>query len=161
MKHLNALWVGGPPGKTLQNIRKNLQKDGVEMVEAWDATPDTMRNKHRIPTWADVVLLNHEMCSHGLQSRLKDLCRKANKPLVLASLSTKRTVEELRLRNLIPSDSIKSTCNPVMPKPSVSEMVEQMITEKRFLMVQKSGIEARISELEAQLAILGYEQGEN
>lgn len=75
-----ALWVGGPPGKTLDKIRKRLRMDGIDLREqTYDAV--------KPPVWTDLVIINRDMTSHTTHDRQKELCRDCGTPFVIGSLS--------------------------------------------------------------------------
>jgi len=75
-----ALWVGGPPGKTLDKIRKRLRMDGIDLREqTYDAV--------KPPVWADLVIINRDMTSHTTHDQQKVFCRDAGVMFVIGSLS--------------------------------------------------------------------------
>jgi hypothetical protein len=151
---MKALWIGGPPGKTLDNIIRNLSKEGIDIVERWDSITETMRNKHRIPNHIEVILLNHEMCSHPMQDKIKDLCKKAHKPFILASLGSKRTILELRSKGILKAKIQEQKNIPQIDPalhPDVVKEVSDLVDERSILLTQKKGIEARISVIEIKL----------
>lgn len=150
---LRALWVGGPPGKTLDNISRNLYREGIEIAERWDSVVEVMRSKHRIPDPIDVVLLNYEMCSHGLQDKIKLLAKKANKPFVLASLGSRKTILELRSKGILPekTEIQKATKMKREPPMDLVQKIVALIDERNLLFVQRKGIEQRLEEIERNL----------
>jgi hypothetical protein len=164
MKPLKALWVGGPPGKTLDNISRNLLKEGVEIVERWDSVVEVMRSKHRIPSHVDVILLNHEMCSHPLQDKIKVLSKKAQKPFVLASFGSRKTVIEMRAKGLISDKLVEVPICHVEALPSKSDqddaiiaMISVLVDEKLLLLTQQKGISKRLQEIEQRLEEIRYD----
>lgn len=153
---LKALWVGGPPGKTLDNITRNLLKEGIEITERWDSVVEVMRSKHRIPTEIEVVLLNHEMCSHAMQDKIKTLAKKAQKPFVLASFGSRKTIIELRAKGIITEKIILKNTSQHTPTQNehddaIIRMVSGLIDEKAILLVQQKGIKERLKEIEERL----------
>lgn len=151
MTILKALWIGGPPGKTIENITKNLAKDGIEVVDRWDSVVDTMKSKHRIPDWVDVVLFNYQFCSHSLQDKIKKMCKQAHKPFILASNSASKTVFEVRAKGLMPSRSIESDVIEQITHPDILKLLSELIDEKEILLVQQKGILRRLQEIDAEL----------
>jgi hypothetical protein len=113
MQILKALWIGGPPGKTMINLKRNLAEYGIDIIDQWESVVDTMRSKHKVPDKIDIVLLNHEMCSHPLQDKMKKLCRQGNKRFILASMNTTKTVAELVAKNVIKSSTITEHEKPM------------------------------------------------
>jgi hypothetical protein len=97
---IRTLWVGGPPGKTYINIRRNLSNYGIDLVEQWLPIPATLK-KTKLPQDVDLVIINHEMISHSLMDKVKLLAKREDKMFVTASMNTSKTVRELMEKNII------------------------------------------------------------
>lgn len=63
--HRKALWVGGPPGKTLDNIVAKLAVDFIDVVSSDMVKGPSGSSSKRIPKGVDLVLVNCDMISHA------------------------------------------------------------------------------------------------
>ncbi len=122
----NALWVGGPPGKTMDNIQRNLKKVGIKIVAKWKADSHFINIKAHIPKGVDVVLLNHEMCSHHAQEHVKNLCKREFKRFILAHTNASKTVEELVAKGIIEPTPVSDEI--IFPAPVVVQSVTEIET---------------------------------
>lgn len=137
MIYKNALWVGGPPGKTMDNIQRNLKRVGIKIIAKWKADPHFINIKANIPKGVDVVLLNHEMCSHHAQEHVKNLCKKEFKRFILAHTNASKTVQELIAKGVIVPDTLVppeaiSVVQPTAPvdQPNLSNPAWSRIWEE-------------------------------
>lgn len=115
-----AVWLGGPPGKTFEKIRKRLRQDGIDVREKMDSA-------RKPPTWAELVLINRDMVSHADNDKQKDLCRAAGVPFVIASLSYIQTRGKLVSQGFVdPAVSVK-LAEPEEAEPEDSAPSQDLI----------------------------------
>jgi len=81
-KTYKALWVGGPPGRTMVKLKKKLEDVGIVIVRQ-------SFNERKLPPVEgyDLVLFNVDLLSHNDYYAVKDATKEAEVPLVSASLS--------------------------------------------------------------------------
>jgi hypothetical protein len=111
-KKLKAAWLGGPPGKTFERIRKRLRQDNIEVAEQLDRA-----GKPR--AGIDLVLINRDMISHPESDRQRALCAAADVPYVWAYLNYTQTRQRLQERGFVPDLPPNLTLEP--PTGSLTE----------------------------------------
>lgn len=89
-----ALWVGGPPGRTLDKIRRRLRMDGIDLRAQSD-------HARKPPVWADIVLVNREMVGHSDSDKQRSLCEADGVPCVIVSTSYTFTRRALENRSFV------------------------------------------------------------
>lgn len=100
-----ALWLGGPPGKTIEKISDFLLRYGIEIVEQWQTTKEM---RPAIPAHIDLVIFNHDIAGHQVGWDGKSLAKKAGIPFVWGSLNKVDILQNLQNRGLV-----KATINPL------------------------------------------------
>lgn len=98
-----AIWVGGPPGKTMDRIRKQLLEQAqIEIIRHVGADPKFRSNQPISTSGADLILMNVDMLDHGLQENARNAAATAGIPWCFAKTSTVMTIKNLEAKNLLP-----------------------------------------------------------
>lgn len=111
----NIVWVGGPPGSTLKNIEKALNRISVKIVRIVVIDGEFSANG------ADAIAVNVEMCSHNLFHRAQSVAAKWRIPLIVVSSSAQRTARAVR-EHLYPAEDVDLqpiAAAAVKPEPQV------------------------------------------
>lgn len=96
----HAIWVGGPPGKTMIRISKQLREQAD--IEVVSQVGEGKNIPNRIPmSGIDLVLINTDMIQHNLQEKARQAADDAGVPWCFAKLSTVLTLKNLELKGII------------------------------------------------------------
>jgi hypothetical protein len=94
---IDAVWLGGPPGNRGDNIRSKLSKYGINFVRIYEY----LSSDDRFPASTKLVILNVEMCSHGMQDMGKKEAARIHAAFVMGGFGISRMIANLARTGLI------------------------------------------------------------
>ena len=97
-----ALWVGGPPGATLKRQLAKLSRDEIDVREVQERF-------HHVPAWAELVLVNIDMISHGDFAKARDAADGRAVPCVAVHTDYCRTRAALELTAILRATTTTTT----------------------------------------------------
>lgn len=102
-KKYRALWIGGPPGQTMEKLKKKLAAINV-IVEK-------QVYERKIPPvdGYDLILFNVDHMSHNDYYAIKDMAKKAGVPLVSASHNWAKIAINLTAAGFFPKGPVKGS----------------------------------------------------
>jgi hypothetical protein len=119
---VDAVWLGGPPGNRGDNIRSKLTKYGINFVRIYEY----LSSDDRFPsTTTKLVILNVEMCSHGMQDLGKKEAARIHAAFVMGGFGLSRMITNLARTGLIdPSKTVEHD------EPDVDDAVDEQTNKE-------------------------------
>lgn len=88
-----AMWVGGPPGRTMESIKRKLALDNIVVIK--------QAEKGEIPVDAEMVIVNKEMIDHNAFTDYKAKAKVRGIPFVVAHMNYTATRAALEHQGLV------------------------------------------------------------
>lgn len=150
-----ALWVGGPPGKTFQRITAKLAADGIVVAAKQE------ERFSNIPAGVDVVIVCIDMTDHATFDGAKAAAKAAGLPFVAARLDYSRTRPALVSAGLVPEVApvevqVAALTEALEDKAAPQDPAEALRALLRALPLDL----ARLAQQEATQAVLDAERAE-
>jgi hypothetical protein len=116
---LDALWVGGPPGKTFHNLKAKLARIGIMVFQQSDSA--AFIRKGNVPAQAQLLILNMNMSDHEGTVQGKKKARASGIPWVYGANALSVILKNLQMKGIVRKDSdlskVLATCKLTREQP--------------------------------------------